>query len=195
MTIRPLTASTNAAAPPPPERAPEPEGVVDCVEWVARKVAGAVVGLVFGTSGMLVNAAAGGAEGALHGARVGSGKREALFTGLMTANLAAGSALGGGPVGAVLGMVGGHMIWRVQGAEVRDRVVRASDLWVDVVLDKLPGQPDQAGVPRRIANGLLGEAVGSVAGLVAGTIGLFEAGQQVGEGFVARAADRWRGRD
>lgn len=74
-------------------------------------------------------------------------------------------------------------------------MVRASDLWVNVVLDRLPGQPDQAGIPRRMVNGLVGEAVGSVAGLVAGTVGMVEAGQQVEEGFVARAADRWRGRD
>lgn len=163
----------------------------DCVEKVARKVAGFAVGLVFGTSGMLVNACAGGAQGVVHGSRLEKHKAGA-FQGVLTANLAAASALGGGPVGAVLGTVGGHLIWRIQGPDVREKVQHGSEVWVDRVLARLPGNPDEAGPARRLANGAVGELVGSVAGAVAGTIGLFRAGQAVGEGFVARTADRLR---
>ena len=175
---------------PPAEE--EERGVGDCVEWAARKVAGFAVGLVFGTSGMLVNACAGGAEGALHGARV-TEHREAAFQGALTANLAAASALGGGPVGAVLGTVGGHLMWRIQGEGVRERVQTGSDRWVDAVLTKLPGNPDEAGTGRRIVNGAVGEIVGGVAGAVVGTIGLFKVGQAAGEAFVTRSAERLRG--
>lgn len=182
-------APTAPSRPRRPE--PEPAGVGDCVEKVARKVAGFAVGLVFGTSGMLVNACAGGAQGVVHGSRLPQHK-EAAFQGVLTANLAAASALGGGPVGAVLGTVGGHLMWRIQGPEVRERVQHGSEVWVDRVLEKLPGNPDEAGPARRAVNGAVGEVVGSVAGAVTGTIGLFKAGQAVGEEFVTRTADRLR---
>jgi hypothetical protein len=192
--ISSLNSSTPSAParPAAPAPAPEPEGVVDCIEWAARKVAGAVVGLVFGTSGLLVNAAAGGAEGVVHGARLESHK-EAAFTGVMTANLVAGSAVGG-PVGMVMGAAGGLLLWRIQGEKVRERVKAGSDAWVDKVLSKLPGNPDEAGAARRVANGAIGEVVGAAGGAVAGTLGLFELGQEMGEGFVTRVADRIRDR-
>lgn len=186
-----LPAPRPAARPQKPSREVEPEGLGDCVEWAARKVAGFAVGLVFGTSGMLVNACAGGAQGVVHGARLEKG-REAAFQGALTANLAAVSAVGGGPVGAVLGTVGGHLMWRVQGEKVRERVQRGSDKWVDAVLEKLPGNPDEAGAGRRALNGAIGEVVGAAGGVVAGTIGLFQAGQKAGEAFVERTADRLR---
>jgi hypothetical protein len=182
-----------AASKPQPAPAPEPEGIGDCVEGAVRWVAGKVVGFVFGTSGLVVNAAAGGAEGAVRGARI-SKHKSAVFHGGMAVNLAAAGALTGGPPGAALGVVGGFLLWKIQGHEVREKVAQRADAWTDKVLSKLPGDPDKAGLPRRAVNGAVGEVVGAAAGLVAGTIGLYEKGEAVGEGMVERVADRLRGR-
>ncbi|MEW6283654.1 MAG: hypothetical protein AB1758_33895, partial [Candidatus Eremiobacterota bacterium] len=72
-----LATRTVAPTRPPGE---QPSGAGECAEKILRKVAGAVVGLVFGTSGLFVNAAAGGARGVVHGARIES-HRKAVFTG------------------------------------------------------------------------------------------------------------------
>ncbi|MGE0494295.1 MAG: hypothetical protein AB7S38_34100 [Vulcanimicrobiota bacterium] len=180
--IQPCTLTTptptprRASAPPPTS-----EGLGDCFEKAARWVAGKVVGVVFGTSGLVANAAAGGARGTLHAARVESNHQELLFQAGMTANMAALGALGGGPAGAVLGVAGGHLLWRIQGEKVRERVLTKSDQWVDKVLEKLPGDPDQAGRLRRVANGVVGEVVGTAAGAVGGTFAMFEQGEQYGQ--------------
>ncbi|MBM3462744.1 MAG: hypothetical protein FJX76_11640 [Armatimonadetes bacterium] len=193
MIIRSL--NTSPPAPPASKPAPpqDPQGIGDCVEKAVRWVAGKVVGLAFGTSGLAVNAAAGGAEGIIRGARLSS-HTTPVFYGAMTVNLAAIGALSGGPVGAVTGVIGGHLLWRIEGEEVRKRVAERADAWVDKTLAKLPGDPDQAGVLRRVANGAVGEVVGAAAGAVAGTIGLYQKGEQVGEDFVDRVSARLRGR-
>ncbi|MCA9794727.1 MAG: hypothetical protein KC910_23125, partial [Candidatus Eremiobacteraeota bacterium] len=71
--------------------------------------------------------------------------------------------------------------WRIQGEKVRERVLTKSDQWVDKVLEKLPGDPDQAGRLRKVANGVVGEVVGTAAGAVGGTFAMFEQGEQYGQ--------------
>lgn len=182
------TASTRVAAASTPERdAAEPEGFKDCFEKAARWVAGKAVGLVFGTSGFVVNAAAGGARGVVHGTRL----KEAWFHVGMAGNLALAGALTGGPPGVALGVIGGELIWRIQGEEVRDRVEQRSDEWVDWSLEKLGGDPDQAGVARRVVNGVVGEVAGAVGGALAGSLAMFERGEALGQEF----ADRMFGGD
>lgn len=181
----PLRAASQRPAPPPEE---DSRGIGDCVEKLARKVAGIAVGLVFGTSGLVTNAAAGAAAGAVHGARVDS---KPAFYGVMTANLAAAGALGG-PVGIATGLAGGYALWGIQGKEVRGRVEACAHDWTDKVLSKLPGNPDEAGIPRRFANGVVGEVVGAAGGVVAGTLGLYHAGEAVGGRMVDRLAERLR---
>lgn len=161
-----------------------------CIEKVARKVAGFAVGLVFGTSGLLVNAAAGGAEGLCHGARLEKLGKAGFHT-AFAANLAL-TGLAGGPVGIATGLIGGELMWRLQGEQVRDRVTQGADQWVDAVVNKLPGNPDQAGLPKRLLQGAIGEVVGGAAGVVKGTFGLFKAGQETGEQFVGRIAQDLR---
>jgi len=191
MTISPVrtapvrTAARQQPAPPPEE---DTRGIGDCVEKLARKVAGIAVGLVFGTSGLVTNAAAGAAAGAVHGARVNS---KTAFYGVMTANLAAAGAVGG-PAGIATSLAGGYLLWGVQGKETRGKVEACAHEWTDKVLAKLPGDPNTAGLPRRLANGVVGEVVGAAGGVVAGTLGLYQAGEAVGGRFVDRVADRLR---
>lgn len=185
--VRPSPARSASSRPaPPPEEGSH--GIGDCVEKLARKVAGVAVGLVFGTSGLITNAAAGAAAGAVHGARV---TPRAAFYGMMTANLAA-AGLAGGPIGIATGLAGGFALWGIQGQETRGKVEACAHDWTDKVLSKLPGNPDEAGLARRAANGVVGEVVGSAAGVVAGTLGLYHSGESVGEAFVARVASRLR---
>jgi hypothetical protein len=172
------------------ETDPALNGIGDCVEKAARKIAGFAVGLVFGTSGLLVNAAAGGAEGLCHGSRIKQFGKAGFHT-AFAANLAL-TGLAGGPIGIATGIVGGEFVWKLQGEQVRERVTQGADQWVDAVLAKLPGDPDQAGLPKRILQGAIGEVVGGAAGIVKGSLGLFKAGQDAGEQFVNRTFQEFR---
>lgn len=192
---RPSSASLQGATDPaftpptPPPSEPEPDGLRDIFEGAARWVAGKVVGLVFGTSSLASNAAAGGARGIVHGARIEKGEKY-WFHGAMTANLAVIGALTGGPVGAALSTVGGHLIYRLASEETRERIDNKAEQWVDKALAKLPGNPDEASTLRRIANGAVGEVVGSVAGVWAGTFAWFNRGEEVGEAFAEDLTNR-----
>ena len=172
---RPSSAPQQPGQPPsPPDpHEPEPDGIRDIFEGVARWVAGKVVGLAFGTSSLASNAAAGGARGIVHGARIEKGE-SSVFYGAMTANLAVIGAITGGPPGIALSLAGGHLMWRIAGEKVRERVNNKAEAWVDKTLEKLPGNPDEAGAIRRVANGAVGEVVGAAAGVWAGTFAWFD---------------------
>jgi hypothetical protein len=158
--------------------APEPDGFKDSFKGAVRWIAGKAIGLAFGTGTLAANAAAGGARGIVRGARIEK-KQDLVFKGAMTLNMAALGALTGGPVGAVLGTIGGHILWKIEGQEVRDRVTERADKWVNKTLEKLPGDPEQAGSARRVVNGAIGEVVGAAGGAWGGTFAMFEKGEKL----------------
>lgn len=179
---------------PEPNPGPDPDGFRDWVEGAARWVAGKVVGFAFGTSSLAANVAAGGARGVVHGARLQKGEN-LVFQGVMTANLAAIGAMTGGPVGAGLSVIGGHMIWQIEGEETRNRVTEKADAWVDKTLEVLPGNPDEAGLVRRTVNGVIGEVVGGAAGAVAGSLAVYLQGEALGEQLADQLTGRLFGDD
>lgn len=162
----------------PKSETAEPDGIRDAFQGAVRWVAGKAIGLAFGTGTLAANAAAGGAQGMMKGARIQ--KHEKLvFHSAMTLNLAA-FGLGGGPVGAALSVVGGHLLWRIEGEDVRQKVTERADQWVGKTLEKLPGDPAEAGTVRRAVNGAVGEVVGAAAGAWAGTFAMFDRGEALG---------------
>jgi hypothetical protein len=163
---------------PKPDPGPEPDGFKDSFKGAVRWIAGKAIGLAFGTGTLAANAAAGGARGMITGGRIEK-KKDLVFKGAMTLNMAALGALTGGPVGAVLGTIGGHILWRIEGEEVREKVISRADKWVNKTLEKLPGDPEQAGPVRRTVNGAIGEVVGAAGGAWGGTFAMFDKGEQL----------------
>ncbi len=179
---------------PQPNPEPDPDGFRDWVEGAARWVVGKAVGFAFGTSSLAANVAAGGARGIVHGARIEKGQN-LVFQAAMTANLALIGGMTGGPPGAGLSVLGGHLIWQIEGEEVRNRVAQTADAWVDRTLAKLPGNPDEAGAARRVVNGAIGEVIGGAAGAVAGTFAIFKEGEAMGEAWADQLTGALFGED